>query len=174
MSYSYRNLYQLLNQKFWADWTFLYESGFLVKFCYDLPETLYMKNVINKLSFLPVTHTTCFDIRFDPYEFLKSDFHTDQVPDRLVIHVLDQVFGHKMSETCWGLNISSEAYLLSFLMPTQTHISYAQSHGYGCFGTATCRVNCLFENWVIEWVGAFGTFMDSDKITNFKLVIKVG
>jgi hypothetical protein len=27
-------------------------------------ETLYMKNVVNELNFLLVTHTTCFDIRF--------------------------------------------------------------------------------------------------------------
>jgi hypothetical protein len=28
-------------------------------------DTLYMKNVLNELSFLSVTHTACFDIRFD-------------------------------------------------------------------------------------------------------------
>jgi hypothetical protein len=54
---------------------------------------LYMKNVVNELSFLPVTHTTCFDIQFHHYEFLKSGFNTDQVLDRLVIQVLGLVFG---------------------------------------------------------------------------------
>jgi hypothetical protein len=49
------------------------------------PETLYMKNVINDLRFLLVTHTTCFDIRFDRYGFLKSSFNTDQVLDILGI-----------------------------------------------------------------------------------------
>jgi hypothetical protein len=48
-------------------------------------ETLYTKNVDNELRFLLVTHTTCFNIRFDRYEFLKSGFNTDQVLDRLVI-----------------------------------------------------------------------------------------
>jgi hypothetical protein len=56
------------------------------------PETLYMKNVANELCFLLVTHTTYFDIRFG-YEFLKEDFHTNQVLDRPVIHVHGQVFG---------------------------------------------------------------------------------
>jgi hypothetical protein len=37
-------------------------------------ETLYMKNVINELSFLLVTHTTCFDIWFGGYELFKSGF----------------------------------------------------------------------------------------------------
>jgi hypothetical protein len=56
-------------------------------------ETLYTKNVVNELNFLLVTHMTYFDIQFGCYEFLKSDFHTDQVLDRLVLHVLGQVFG---------------------------------------------------------------------------------
>jgi hypothetical protein len=36
------------------------------------PEALYMKNVVNKLSFLLVTHTACFDIRFRRYGIFKS------------------------------------------------------------------------------------------------------
>jgi hypothetical protein len=57
------------------------------------PETLYMKNVFSELSFLLITHTTSFDIRFDPYEFFNSGFNTDQFLDRLVIQVLGQIFG---------------------------------------------------------------------------------
>jgi hypothetical protein len=57
------------------------------------PETLYTKNVIDELRFLLVTHTTYFDIRFGCYEFLKEDFHTDQVLDRPIIQVLCEVFG---------------------------------------------------------------------------------
>jgi hypothetical protein len=57
------------------------------------PETLYTKNDVNKLSFLLVTHTTCFNTRFDCYEFLKSGFIVRQILDRLVIQVLGQVFG---------------------------------------------------------------------------------
>jgi hypothetical protein len=130
---------------------------------------LYTKNVVNELKFLLVTHTTCFSIRFDNYKILKSDFHTDQVLDRLVIHVLD-----KISETCWGMNTSSEAYLLRFATPTQTQFSDAHNHNYGPFGTTTCGVSGLLENQIIERVGAFGTFMDRNMITTFKLVIKLG
>jgi hypothetical protein len=56
------------------------------------PETLYMKIVANELSFLSITHTTCFDIWFDHYEFLKSGFSVGQILARLVIQVLGQVF----------------------------------------------------------------------------------
>jgi hypothetical protein len=85
--------------------------------------------------------------------------------------VLEQILGHKMSETYWGLNTCSEAYLPRFLTPTQTHVSDTHSHDYGHFGTVTCGASGLLENWVIEWVGAFGTFTDSIKIITFKLVI---
>jgi hypothetical protein len=57
------------------------------------PETSYMKNVANKLSFLLVTHMTCFDIRFGRYGFLKSGFSARQILDILGIQVLGQVFG---------------------------------------------------------------------------------
>jgi hypothetical protein len=73
--------------------TFLYESGLWQNFAITTPETLYMKNVVNELIFLPVTHMTCFDIRFNRYEFLKSGFTAGQILDRLVIQVLGQVFG---------------------------------------------------------------------------------
>jgi hypothetical protein len=58
---------------------------FLAKNSYDPPETLYMKNVFNELSFLLVTHTTCFDIRFGRYGFFKSGFRANPVLDRLGI-----------------------------------------------------------------------------------------
>jgi hypothetical protein len=93
MSYGYRRLDQLLDHNFWTDLASLYESGFWHNFTMTSPETLYMKNVSNKLSFLSVTHTTYFDIWFGCYEFLNSDFCTDQVLDRPVIQVLGQVFG---------------------------------------------------------------------------------
>jgi hypothetical protein len=57
------------------------------------PETLYTKNVTNKLRFLLVTHTTCFDIRFGRYGILKSGFSSGQILDRQGIQVLGQVFG---------------------------------------------------------------------------------
>jgi hypothetical protein len=56
-------------------------------------ETLYMKNVANELSFPLVTHTTCFDIRFGRYGFLKSGLSARQILDSLGIQLLDQVFG---------------------------------------------------------------------------------
>jgi hypothetical protein len=56
-------------------------------------ETLYMKNVVNELSFLLVTHTTCFDIRFGRYGILKSGFGAGPFLHRLDIPVLGQVFG---------------------------------------------------------------------------------
>jgi hypothetical protein len=49
------------------------------------PETLHTKNVFNGLIFLLVTHTTCFDTRFDRYEFLKLGFSVGHILDRLVI-----------------------------------------------------------------------------------------
>jgi hypothetical protein len=82
----------LLNHNFWIDLASLYESGFWPKFTMTSPETLDMKNVVNKLSF-PDTHTTYFNIWFGRYEFLKSDLTTGWILDRSVIPVLDQIFG---------------------------------------------------------------------------------
>jgi hypothetical protein len=58
-----------------------------------LPETLYMKNVSNELIFPLVTHTTCFDTQFGRYVFFKSGYSADQIPDRLDVQMIDQVFG---------------------------------------------------------------------------------
>jgi hypothetical protein len=138
------------------------------------PETLYMKNAVNELRFLLVTHTTCFDIRFDYYEFLKPGCSVGQTLDRLVYRCLVWVLGHRMSETCWGLDTRSEAHLLTFPTLAQTHLSDAHNHGYGHSSTTTCGVSGLLKKWIIEWVGAYGTIMDSSKITIFKLVIKLG
>jgi hypothetical protein len=57
------------------------------------PETSYTKNVSNELSFLLVTHMTCFDIWFGRYGFLKSGFSARQILNSLGIQVLGQVFG---------------------------------------------------------------------------------
>jgi hypothetical protein len=48
------------------------------------PETSYMKNVTNELSFLLVTHTTRFDIRFHRHGFLKSGYGAEMILDRLM------------------------------------------------------------------------------------------
>jgi hypothetical protein len=92
MSYGCWKLDRLLNQNFWADLTFLYKSGFWQIISMTSPETLYTKIFANELMFVPVTHTTCFDIRFDRYEFLKLGFSVEQILTRLVIQVLGQVF----------------------------------------------------------------------------------
>jgi hypothetical protein len=57
------------------------------------PETLYTKNVSNELSFLLVTHMSCFNIRFGRYIFVKSGFSAGQILERLGIQVLGDVFG---------------------------------------------------------------------------------
>jgi hypothetical protein len=61
-----------------------------------------MKNVINELIFLLVTHTTCFNIRFCRYGFLKSGYSADQILDRLDIQVLDLVFGPQEVQNLLG------------------------------------------------------------------------
>jgi hypothetical protein len=93
VSHGRRKLNRLLNQNFSADLTFLYKSGFWQKVSMTSPEYLYTKKVVNEISFLLVTHMTCFDIRFDHYGFLKSGFNPDQVQDRLVTQVLDRLAG---------------------------------------------------------------------------------
>jgi hypothetical protein len=70
-------------------------------------ENLHMKNVSNKLSFLLVTHTSCFDIQFGRYGILKLGFRSGQILDRLDIQSLIRFLGRKMSKTHWGLNTSS-------------------------------------------------------------------
>jgi hypothetical protein len=64
-----------------------------VKFHHDLPRISYTKNVANELSFLLVTHTTCFNIWFGCYCILNSDFSSGQILERLGIQVLDQIIG---------------------------------------------------------------------------------
>jgi hypothetical protein len=80
---------------------------------------------------------------------------------------LARFLGHKMSETGWGLNTRSEGHLLSFLTPTQTHVSNIHNDGYGHFGTDTCGVSNSLKNQVNKQVGAFDTITDSDKIITF-------
>jgi hypothetical protein len=57
------------------------------------PESSYTKDVSNELSFLLVTHMSCFDIRFGRYGLLKSGFSARQILDSLGIQVIGQVFG---------------------------------------------------------------------------------
>jgi hypothetical protein len=78
--------------------------------------------------------------------------------------VLDQIFGHKINEYCWGLAHISEVYLLSFPIPTQAHFYDTQSNGYGHFGTATCGVSGSLQNRVNERIESFGTLSDSADI----------
>jgi hypothetical protein len=64
------------------------------------PETSHTKNVVNELSFLLVTHTTDFDIRFGCYENLKSCSSSGHVIDRLDYSCSVRFLGHMMGETC--------------------------------------------------------------------------
>jgi hypothetical protein len=64
----------------------------LQKFSMTSPESSYTKIVANELSFLLVTHMTCFVIWFVLYGILKSGFSSGQIPERLGIQVLDEVF----------------------------------------------------------------------------------
>jgi hypothetical protein len=57
------------------------------------PEILYTKNVVNKLSFLLVTHMTCFSTWFDRYEFFEVRIQCWTDSGQTGIHVLGQVFG---------------------------------------------------------------------------------
>jgi hypothetical protein len=118
---------------------------FWQNFAMTTPEMCIHKMSVHELSFLLVTHSTCFDIRFGCYEFWIQvstliRFWTDWWYRCLV-----RFLGHKMIETCCGQNTWSEDHLLSFPMPTQTHISDMHSHGYGHFGTATCGVRDLLK-----------------------------
>jgi hypothetical protein len=67
-----------------------------------------MKDVINKLNFLLVTHMTCFNIRFDRYRFLKSAFSARQILDSLGIQVLGHVFGAQEGWDLLGSEYTSE------------------------------------------------------------------
>ncbi len=85
---------------FLADHTFLYKTVFFQNLAMTSPETLYMNNVSNELSFVLVTHTTHFDIRFGHYGILKSCYSSGHVMDRLDCSCSVRFLGHKMGETC--------------------------------------------------------------------------
>jgi hypothetical protein len=78
-------------------------------------ETSSMKIVANKLSFLLVTHTTYFDIRFGRYEILKTCSSSSRFWTHWVYRHLIRLLGHNEGENCWGLNTSSEITNSAFL-----------------------------------------------------------
>jgi hypothetical protein len=53
--------------------------------------------------------------------------------------------GHKMGETCLGLNTSYERNRVRFPMPTQTHVSDNRRNGYGHLNTGMCGVRWLLK-----------------------------
>jgi hypothetical protein len=69
---------------FWADLTLQHNSGFWQNFAMTSVETLYKKEVINELSFLLVTHTTCFDTWLGRYGFLNLGYGAELILDRLM------------------------------------------------------------------------------------------
>jgi hypothetical protein len=79
-----------------------------------------------------------------------------------------------MGDTCWSLHTTSEDHLLSFLTPTQTHVSDAHSHGYGHFGTATCVVSGLLEIRVIERVEVLAQLRTAIRLELSSLIIRFG
>jgi hypothetical protein len=91
---------------------------------------------------------TSFDIQFGRYRFFKSGFSAGQILDRLGIHVLGQVLGHKMGETSWGLNTSSEGNKVSFLTPTQTHVFDNCSNCYVRLSTSHVRSSSVAANLI--------------------------
>jgi hypothetical protein len=64
------------------------------------PETLNTKIVVNKLSFLLVTHMAYSDARFDSYRILKSGQGAENFLNRSVMQMMIRYLGHKMSENC--------------------------------------------------------------------------
>jgi hypothetical protein len=72
MSYNCRKLDRSSETEIWADYTSLYKSGLWQNLAMTFPETLNMKNAINELSFLLVTHTVDSDARIGGYGILKS------------------------------------------------------------------------------------------------------
>jgi hypothetical protein len=102
-------------------------------------ETLYTKNVFNELSFLLVTHMTCFDIRFGRYVFLNQVSVLDRFWTDWVHKYLIRFLGPKICKTCSGQNTKSRGNKLSFLTPTQTHISDNRSNSYGHLSTDHMR-----------------------------------
>jgi hypothetical protein len=145
MSYGYWKLDRSAETEISADSTFQHKSGIRQNFTMTSPENLNTKLSINELSFLLVTDTVDSDAQFGSYVILKSGERAQNFLYRLVIQANGQVLGHKKRETCWGVNMDSKGHLLSFPMPTHTHVSDTHSHGYGHFGTATCGVSSLLE-----------------------------
>jgi hypothetical protein len=67
----------------WTDRTFRHKSGSWQNFAMTSPDTLYMKNAVNKYRFPLVTHMAYFDTRFGCYGHLKSVYSAGQILDRL-------------------------------------------------------------------------------------------
>jgi hypothetical protein len=63
--------------KIWTNLAFRYKSGFWQILSMTFPETLYMKNAVNKLNFPLVTHMACFETRFGRYGLLKSGYNAE-------------------------------------------------------------------------------------------------
>ena len=102
------------------------------------PETLYKKDVVNKLIFLPVTHTTRFDIRFGCYGVLKSEHGAEH------FWTEKMVSGFSRFEGIRSVNFSEDVtdsvgHLLSFPMLTHTHIFGNHNNGYSHLKTAYMR-----------------------------------
>jgi hypothetical protein len=63
------------------------------------PENWYMKNAMNELSFLLITHTDYFDIRFGCYKFLKLGYGAELFWTAWTLERNPSFKGLKMSES---------------------------------------------------------------------------
>jgi hypothetical protein len=65
--------------------------------------------------------------------------------DKLDSRCLVRVLGHKMGETCMGLNTTSKGLYISFPTPTQTHVSDNRSNVTAVYTQPTCGVQRLLK-----------------------------
>jgi hypothetical protein len=115
-----------------------------VKFCHDLSRNFIYEKCLQRLSFLLVTHMTCFDIRFGCYGILKLGSSFGQILDRMDRGVEFSSLRPKKRESWRGLITDSVGHLLILSTPTQSHNFTNHSNGYDCLSTAHVRssVDC--------------------------------
>jgi hypothetical protein len=71
----------------------------LAKIRHDLPRNFVYENAVNELSFLLVTHTDYFDIRFGCYRFLKLGYGAELFWTAWTLERNPNFKGPKMSES---------------------------------------------------------------------------
>jgi hypothetical protein len=120
MSYDCQKLDRSTEIEIWADYTFLYKSGFWQNLAMTFPETLSTKNAVNELSFPLVTHTVNSNARFGSYGVLKSGQGAENFLDRLDRRMNDQIFR--------GRNVGILTRVANRFCRSLTQLSSAYSH----------------------------------------------